>query len=933
MAGPGPAGARLSARVAGSCSRWSVRGSSALALGLHARLVDGARRRPRGRPRSSRCSSFALAAPALALRPQLFGIAIFAGLLWLVATRAATIRAGCGLAPAAGRPVGEHARLVRARAARPRVRVARRRRPRTAVAHRRSPSSSSGSSRRSSTRSDRRCGRMRRGSAPTRRSPSASASGSGPRRSPCRGRCSTRRRSATLIVLVRGRAALRWPDWLWVAGMLAIGAWTVRGLAWWPFAAAFVVAAALPVVLAPRSGAAAARSARPSPIAAILAIVFGLAIVVALPWWRPADPLTGRVGLLTYAPSGLAQAVATPPRPGDRVFTPADVGVVVRVGGAGRPATSSTPGSSCSRPRSGTTTTRSSGWRRAAGGPRPMGRDRRWSLPPGTQPPDGRGCRLPGRRWRRAAPRGRGRPRPAGTFGRPGGPDRLCYGRPTGEVGSMTQGRTATDDATVRARRCSTSSSSAAAATSACRSPRVRRRRPARRHLRHQRARRSSGSAGARCRSSRTAPTSCSASVLATGRLELSTDAEILGRADAVLARDRHARRRVPRPVDARLRAGRRPDRAPPPRRRRSSSCAARSTRARPSTSRRRSRTAACASTSRSAPSGSPRATRSRSSTRCRRSSAPTRPRPATAPRRCSGGSAPRPLRTTSKEAELAKLFTNTWRYMKFAIANQFFVIADQAGVDYTNVLRRDPRGLPARGGPARAPGSPPARACSRTRCSWRPSRPTTSRWARRRCRSTRACPRTSSSALERRHGSLRGRDDRHPRHGVQGRVATTSARRSATSCASCSSRAGAQVLCTDPYVDDDRLRPARGGPRAAARSSSSARRTARTARSTSAAARSSTSGTRPATGSGCSAVKVLVTGAAGFICGYLVAELLARRPRGRRPRQLQQVRPRRRSRTTTHPRYRLVEGDAKDIALLTRARRRRATRSSPARR
>jgi len=45
-------------------------------------------------------------------------------------------------------------------------------------------------------------------------------------------------------------------------------------------------------------------------------------------------------------------------------------------------------------------------------------------------------------------------------------------------------------------------------------------------------------------------------------------------------------------------------------------------------------------------------------------------------------------IRTTSKEAELAKLFTNTWRYMKFAVANQFFMIADQAGVDYTNVLR-----------------------------------------------------------------------------------------------------------------------------------------------------------------------------------------------------------------------------------------------------
>src|SRR4029079_13783459 len=48
----------------------------------------------------------------------------------------------------------------------------------------------------------------------------------------------------------------------------------------------------------------------------------------------------------------------------------------------------------------------------------------------------------------------------------------------------------------------------------------------------------------------------------------------------------------------------------------------------------------------------------------------------------------PKTIRTSSKEAELAKLFTNTWRYMKFAVANQFFTTADQAGVDYNNVLR-----------------------------------------------------------------------------------------------------------------------------------------------------------------------------------------------------------------------------------------------------
>jgi len=44
-------------------------------------------------------------------------------------------------------------------------------------------------------------------------------------------------------------------------------------------------------------------------------------------------------------------------------------------------------------------------------------------------------------------------------------------------------------------------------------------------------------------------------------------------------------------------------------------------------------------------------------------------------------------VRTTPVEAELAKLLTNTWRYMKFAIANQFFQIAHRSGLDYNRVL------------------------------------------------------------------------------------------------------------------------------------------------------------------------------------------------------------------------------------------------------
>ncbi len=40
----------------------------------------------------------------------------------------------------------------------------------------------------------------------------------------------------------------------------------------------------------------------------------------------------------------------------------------------------------------------------------------------------------------------------------------------------------------------------------------------------------------------------------------------------------------------------------------------------------------------------------------------------------------------TPEEAELAKLFTNTWRYIKFAAVNQFYMMANSKGVDFERV-------------------------------------------------------------------------------------------------------------------------------------------------------------------------------------------------------------------------------------------------------
>ena len=43
-------------------------------------------------------------------------------------------------------------------------------------------------------------------------------------------------------------------------------------------------------------------------------------------------------------------------------------------------------------------------------------------------------------------------------------------------------------------------------------------------------------------------------------------------------------------------------------------------------------------------------------------------------------------FRTQPEEAEFAKLFTNTWRYIKFAAANQFWMLANEANVDFESV-------------------------------------------------------------------------------------------------------------------------------------------------------------------------------------------------------------------------------------------------------
>jgi hypothetical protein len=120
------------------------------------------------------------------------------------------------------------------------------------------------------------------------------------------------------VLMVRARSRVRWPEWVLALAFVAIGAWAERGVAWWAFVMVYLLAGALAGTAADRHS----RVARASLVNGITAAVLIVLIVAALPWWRPADPLTGRAGLLTYAPSGLAAALDRIAAPGGRVVVP-----------------------------------------------------------------------------------------------------------------------------------------------------------------------------------------------------------------------------------------------------------------------------------------------------------------------------------------------------------------------------------------------------------------------------------------------------------------------------------------------------------------------------------------------------------------------------------------------------------------------------------
>jgi hypothetical protein len=128
-----------------------------------------------------------------------------------------------------------------------------------------------------------------------------------------------------LVALARRGRAVPPTILLWLVPFAGLGAWAVRGLAWWPLVATVTVARV--TVDPPGSAVPASRERRGTAIMRRLNVVVAALLVVAgvalLPVWRAEDPaLRAPVGVLGTAPAGITAALRSLVAPSDRLFAP-----------------------------------------------------------------------------------------------------------------------------------------------------------------------------------------------------------------------------------------------------------------------------------------------------------------------------------------------------------------------------------------------------------------------------------------------------------------------------------------------------------------------------------------------------------------------------------------------------------------------------------
>ncbi len=129
---------------------------------------------------------------------------------------------------------------------------------------------------------------------------------------------------AVVALIARRGRVTPWPTLAWLAVFFLIGAYAIRGVAWWPLGAVAAIAGVL--VTGP-----AGETVRPevlgSPRMRRINLLVAAAIVLAgialLPIWRPIEPgLDAPAGVVGIAPPGITEALRDKAVPSDRLFNP-----------------------------------------------------------------------------------------------------------------------------------------------------------------------------------------------------------------------------------------------------------------------------------------------------------------------------------------------------------------------------------------------------------------------------------------------------------------------------------------------------------------------------------------------------------------------------------------------------------------------------------
>jgi hypothetical protein len=129
---------------------------------------------------------------------------------------------------------------------------------------------------------------------------------------------------AVVVLIARRGSRTSWPTLAWLAVFFVIGAYAVRGVAWWPLGAGAAIAG---VLVTSRI----ADPAHPEPLGTplmrklnvLVAALIVLAGIALLPVWRPTNAGTGTPrGVVAMAPPGITGTLRTMAAPGDHVFNP-----------------------------------------------------------------------------------------------------------------------------------------------------------------------------------------------------------------------------------------------------------------------------------------------------------------------------------------------------------------------------------------------------------------------------------------------------------------------------------------------------------------------------------------------------------------------------------------------------------------------------------